>query len=127
MIRSVLAVSLGASLGAVLRWGLGSAFNALFPLIPPGTWLANLLGGYLMGVALAIFGQHAGLAAEWRLLVMTGFLGSLTTFSTFSAEVTALIQQGRLFWAGAAVTAHVLGSLLMTLLGLATVAVFKPL
>lgn len=127
MIRSLLVISLGASLGAVLRWGLGAAFNALFPAIPPGTWLANMLGGYLMGVALAYFGQHTGLAPEWRLLVITGFLGGLTTFSTFSAEVTTLIQQGRMLWAVAAVSAHVVGSLLMTLLGLATVAAFKSL
>jgi CrcB protein len=127
MIRSLLVISLGASFGAVLRWGLGTAFNALFPAIPPGTWLANMVGGYLMGVALAYFGQHTGLAPEWRLLVITGFLGGLTTFSTFSAEVTTLIQQGRMLWAGAAVSAHVVGSLMMTLLGLATVAVFKSL
>ncbi len=127
MIRSLLAICLGASLGAILRWGLGAAFNALFPTIPPGTWLANMLGGYLMGVALAYFGQHTGLAPEWRLLVITGFLGGLTTFSTFSAEVTTLIQQGRMLWAGAAVSAHVVGSLVMTLLGLATVSALKPL
>jgi CrcB protein len=127
MIRSLLVISLGASLGAILRWGLGVAFNALFPTIPPGTWLANMLGGYLMGVALAYFGQQTGLAPEWRLLVITGFLGGLTTFSTFSAEVTTLIQQGRMLWAGVAVSAHVVGSLAMTLLGLATVAALKPL
>ncbi len=127
MIRSLLAICLGASLGAILRWGLGAAFNALFTMIPPGTWLANMLGGYLMGVALAYFGQHTGLAPEWRLLVITGFLGGLTTFSTFSAEVTTLIQQGRMLWAGAAVSAHVVGSLVMTLLGLATVSALKPL
>jgi CrcB protein len=125
MIRSLLAIAAGASLGAILRWGLGTAFNALFPTIPPGTWLANMLGGYLIGVALALFGQHPGWAPEWRLLVITGFLGGLTTFSTFSAEVATLIQQGRLLWAGAAISAHVVGSLLMTLLGLATVALFK--
>ncbi|HYQ38002.1 MAG TPA: fluoride efflux transporter CrcB [Pseudomonas sp.] len=126
MIRSLAAISVGAALGAILRWGLGSAFNALFPTIPPGTWLANMLGGYLMGIALAYFAQHTGLAPEWRLLVITGFLGGLTTFSTFSAEVVTLLQQGRLLWAGAAVAAHVLGSLLMTLLGLATVAILTP-
>lgn len=127
MTRSLLAISIGASLGAILRWGLGATFNALLPAIPPGTWMANMLGGYLIGVALAYFGQHTGMAPEWRLFVITGFLGGLTTFSTFSAEVTTLIQQGRMLWAGAAVSAHVLGSLLMTLLGLATVAAFKPL
>lgn len=125
MIRSLLAICVGASLGAVLRWGLAAAFNALFPTIPPGTWLANMLGGYLIGVALAFFGEHTGLAPEWRLLVITGFLGGLTTFSTFSAEVVALIQQGRTIWAGIAISAHVVGSLLMTLLGLASVALFK--
>lgn len=127
MIRALLAISIGASLGAILRWGLGTAFNALFPTVPPGTWLANMLGGYLMGVSLAYFGQHTGLSPEWRLMVITGFLGGLTTFSTFSAEVTTLIQQGRMVWAGVAITAHVIGSLLMTLLGLASVAAFKPL
>jgi len=125
MIRSLVAISVGASLGAILRWGLGAAFNALFPTIPPGTWLANMLGGYLIGVSLAFFGQYAELAPEWRLLVITGFLGGLTTFSTFSAEVTTLIQQGRMVWAGVAISAHVVGSLLMTMLGLASVALFK--
>lgn len=127
LIRSLLAISLGASLGAILRWGLGMAFNALFPTIPPGTWLANMLGGYLIGLALAYFGQHAGLSPEWRLFIITGFLGGLTTFSTFSAEVTALIQQERLLWAGVAVSAHVGGSLLMTLLGLATYEIGRHL
>jgi CrcB protein len=125
MIRSLLAVCVGASFGAMLRWGLGAVFNAMFPTIPPGTWLANMLGGYLIGVSLAFFGDHAGLAPEWRLLVITGFLGGLTTFSTFSAEVVSLIQEGRMVWAGIAISAHVAGSLLMTLLGLASVALFK--
>ncbi len=125
MIRSLMAISLGASLGAILRWLLGMALNALFPAIPPGTWLANMLGGYLIGLATAYFGQHAGLAPEWRLLVITGFLGGLTTFSTFSAEVTSLIQQDRMGWAAVAVSAHVGGSLMMTLLGLATLSLIK--
>lgn len=125
MVRSVIAISLGASLGAVLRWVLGSALNALFPAIPPGTLLANLLGGYLIGLALAFFSANTGLAPEWRLFIITGFLGGLTTFSTFSAEVSTLIQQGRLTWAGLAISAHVLGSLLMTLLGLFTMQVLR--
>lgn len=125
MLLSLLAISIGASLGAILRWGLGMALNATFPTIPPGTWLANMLGGYLVGVALAFFAQHTSLAPEWRLLVITGFLGGLTTFSTFSAEVTTLIQDGRLMWAGLAISAHVIGSLLMTVLGLASVALFR--
>lgn len=125
MVRSVIAISLGASLGALLRWVLGSALNALFPAIPPGTLLANLLGGYLIGLALAFFSANTGLAPEWRLFIITGFLGGLTTFSTFSAEVSTLIQQGRLTWAGLAISAHVLGSLLMTLLGLFTMHVLR--
>ena len=125
MINSILAISLGASAGAVLRWLLGRALNALFPLVPIGTLAANLIGGYLIGVALAIFAAIPQLAPEWRLLVITGFLGGLTTFSTFSAEVTTLLQQGRFQWAGMAIAAHVLGSLAMTMLGLATVALLR--
>jgi CrcB protein len=117
---SILAISAGASIGAVSRWLLGSALNTLFPTIPPGTLAANLIGGYLIGVAMALFANHPGLSPEWRLLVVTGFLGGLTTFSTFSAEVVTLIQQGRVLWAAAAIAVHVFGSVAMTLLGLAS-------
>ncbi|MDE2388763.1 MAG: fluoride efflux transporter CrcB [Betaproteobacteria bacterium] len=127
MFNSLLAICLGASLGAVLRWLLGMSLNALFPAIPLGTLAANLIGGYLIGVALAVFAHHPGLAPEWRLFVITGFLGGLTTFSTFSAEVTTLIQEGRILWAFGAIGAHVIGSLIMTMLGLATVSAFKTL
>lgn len=125
MLHSILAISVGASLGAVSRWLLGLSLNTLFPAIPPGTMAANLIGGYLIGVALAVFAAAPNLAPEWRLLIITGFLGGLTTFSTFSAEVTTLIQQGRLAMAATAITVHVGGSLLMTLIGLGTVAAFK--
>jgi CrcB protein len=125
MLNSILAISLGASAGAVLRWFLGRALNTLFPAIPPGTLAANLLGGYLIGVALAVFAAAPSVSPEWRLLIITGFLGGLTTFSTFSAEVATLLQQGRLLWAGAAIGVHVAGSVTMTLLGLATVALIK--
>lgn len=125
MLNSIVAISLGASAGALLRWLLGTSLNALFPAIPPGTLAANLIGGYLVGVAIAVFADHPGVAPEWRLLVITGFLGGLTTFSTFSAEVTTLIQQGRVLWASAAIGAHVLGSLAMTMLGLVSVAALK--
>ena len=121
MLASILAISAGASAGALTRWLLGVSLNAMFPAIPPGTLLANLIGGYLVGVAMAVFAEFPGLAPEWRLLVFTGFLGGLTTFSTFSAEVASLIQQGRLLWATAAVGSHVVGSLALTVLGLATV------
>lgn len=126
MLRSILAISLGASAGAVLRWLLGASLNALFPTIPPGTWVANMVGGYLIGVAIAFFSLNPGLAPEWRLMIITGFLGGLTTFSTFSAEVTSLLQQGRFAWAAAAIGVHVGGSLLMTLAGMATVSLLRP-
>ena len=127
MLASILAISAGASAGAVLRWLLGMSLNAMFPAIPPGTLAANLIGGYLIGVAMAVFADHPGLSPEWRLLVVTGFLGGLTTFSTFSAEVTTLIQQGRLLWASAAIGVHVVGSLALTLLGLASVKLLERL
>ncbi|MDP3481603.1 MAG: fluoride efflux transporter CrcB [Desulfoprunum sp.] len=125
MLHSILAISIGASIGAVLRWLLGLSLNSLFPTIPLGTLTANLIGGYLIGLAVALFAGHPALAPEWRLLIITGFLGGLTTFSTFSAEVTVLIQQGRFLWAGAAISAHVVGSLAMTMLGIASVVLFK--
>ncbi|HBG20115.1 MAG: fluoride ion transporter CrcB [Desulfobacterales bacterium GWB2_56_26] len=125
MIQSILAISIGASAGAVLRWLLGLSLNSLFPTVPPGTLAANMIGGYLIGVAVAVFAGHPEFAPELRLLVITGFLGGLTTFSTFSAEVTVLLQQGRLLWAGLAISVHVVGSLVMTLLGLATVALIQ--
>ena len=122
MFQSIVAVSVGASFGALLRWFFGMQLNSLFPAIPPGTLAANLIGGYLIGVAVAFFGNHPALPPEWRLFVITGFLGGLTTFSTFSAEVVSLLQQGRLAWAMGSIALHVVGSLLMTLLGIATVA-----
>lgn len=125
LLGSVLAISIGASLGAVSRWLLGMSLNSLFPGIPPGTLAANLGGSYLIGLAVALFAAHPGIAPEWRLLVITGFLGALTTFSTFSAEVVTLIQQGRWLLAAGAVSIHVGGSLIMTLLGLATMAAFN--
>ena len=103
---------------------LGTQLNALFPFIPPGTLAANLLGGYLIGVAIAFFAAFPALAPEWRLLVITGFLGGLTTFSTFSAEVVSQIMEGRFTWAAGAVVVHVAGSLGMTLLGIGSVICF---
>ena len=127
MLKSVIAISLGASAGSVLRWGLGLMLNALFPPIPMGTLAANLIGGYCVGLAVSFFDFFPALSPEWRLLCITGFLGGLTTFSTFSAEVTALLQQQRLFMAVGAIGLHVFGSLLMTLLGMATFALLKNL
>ena len=127
MFYSVVAISLGAAAGALLRWFFGLMLNSLFPTMPLGTLTSNMVGGYLIGVAVAFFAIHNELAPEWRLLVITGFLGGLTTFSTFSAEVTTLIQQGRLAWAGATISAHVIGSIAMTMLGIASVAVGRKL
>jgi len=121
MWKSIAAVSVGSGLGALLRWWLGMRLNAQFPAIPPGTLAANLIGGYVVGVAVALFATFSALAPEWRLFVITGFCGGLTTFSTFSAEVVTLLQQGRDSWALAAIATHLGGSLLMTLLGIGTV------
>ena len=118
MWQSVTAVSAGAALGALLRWVFGVALNAVFPLLPLGTLCANLLGGLLMGVALGYFAQHVELPDTWRLLCVTGFLGGLTTFSSFSGEVTLLLRDGRIGWAMANIAAHVVGSISLTALGL---------
>ena len=125
MLSAIIAIGLGAALGALLRWGLAVGLNHVFPALPPGTLVANLVGGYLIGLAIALFAQAPQLPPEWRLFVITGFLGGLTTFSTFSAEVVNALQQGRLGWAAATVSTHVLGSLGLTLLGLATPALLR--
>src|SRR3974390_2969744 len=125
MLKPVIAIFLGSGLGALLRWWLGSQLNGLFPAIPPGTLSANLIGGYVIGMAIAFFATYSALAPEWRLFINTGFCGGLTTFSTFSAEVVTLLQQGRMVWACAAVAAHLFGSLLMTFAGIGTVAWLK--
>ncbi len=119
------AVGSGAALGALLRWQLGVWLNASFPSLPPGTLLANVLGGYLVGLAVAFFAQQPEWPLAWRLFVITGFLGGLTTFSTFSAEVVHLLQAGRLVAAGLAIGAHLTGSLLATVAGLWTYAALK--
>ena len=120
------AVGLGAALGALLRWQLGSWLNALTPAIPAGTLAANLIGGYGIGLAMAYFAMRPELAPEWRLFVITGLLGGLTTFSTFSAEVMTLLQQGRWGLAAGAAGLHLAGSLLATAAGLATLGALKP-
>jgi fluoride exporter len=125
MLYSILIISLGASCGAVLRWLLGLQLNALFPTIPPGTLAANLIGGYLVGIAVGYFGDHPLVSPEMRLLILTGFLGGLTTFSTFSAEVVTLLQAGRIAWALGSIALHVMGSVLLTILGILTVHYFQ--
>ena len=122
MLGSVLSICAGASIGALLRWFLAGRFNPMFPALPLGTLAANLVGGYLIGVAVAFFAEMPQLPPEWRLFVITGFLGGLTTFSTFSAEVVTQLQHGHNAWALATAATHVVGSLVLTLLGIATVA-----
>jgi len=125
MWKPILAISLGAVIGALLRWQLGLKLNSLFPSLPPGTLTANLIGGYIIGLAVAYFAQAPDIAPEWRLLIITGFCGGLTAFSTFSAEVVTLIQAGRLVWAMRSIATHVAGSLAMTLAGLVTWQMFQ--
>lgn len=118
--KPIPAVSLGAALGAVLRWILDTWLNSLFSAIPPGTPTANLVGGYIIGLAVAYFVQAPDIAPEWRLFIVTVFCGGLTMSSTFSAEVVTPLQQERLTMAMTAIATHVSGSLLMTLLGIAS-------
>jgi fluoride exporter len=125
MLKSIVAICVGASCGALLRWWLGAHLNSLFPAIPPGTLAANLLGGYIIGVAIAFFAVSPSLSPAWRFLIITGFCGGLTTFSTYSAELVLLLQQGRVVAAGAAAATHLVGSLVMTFAGMATVAWFR--
>ena len=94
MLKSLIVIAIGASVGAWLRWLLGIKLNALFPTIPPGTVVANMVGGYLIGLTIAFLAASPSLSPEWRLLIITGFCGGLTTFSTFSAETVTLIQEG---------------------------------
>ena len=120
MISSVIAISVGASLGAVSRWLLGLGFNAMWATMPLGTLIANLVGGYLVGLSASYFEAQGHLSPELKLLVITGFLGGLTTFSTFSAEVVLVMQSGDYLKAFLTIAFHLLGSLALTILGIAT-------
>lgn len=120
-----IAVGGGAALGAWARWGLGIWLNHLVPSLPLGTLMANVSGGYLIGLALAWFALNPGIPPEIRLLLVTGFLGALTTFSTFSAESMDLLQRQQYGWAAAHVVLHLAGSLLATALGMWTLRLLK--
>jgi len=124
-LTSIALVSAGAAAGAVLRWLLGLGLNALFPAIPPGTLAANLIGGYLMGIFIAVLATPGDWGPELRLLLVTGFLGGLTTFSSFSGEIARLIQAGRIGMAGLGIGLHVVGSVALTLAGMATVVLIR--
>ena len=113
-----LAVGIGGALGCWLRWILGVLLNPIFPTVPLGTLAANLSGGLMMGCVMGLFDHFQTLSPELRLFVFTGFLGGLTTFSTFSAESTTLLLRQQYLWFSGHVLAHVVGSLAMTVLGI---------
>ena len=117
---AIAAVGVGAAIGAWLRWALGSMLNPVFPTLPLGTLAANVVGGYLIGLAVAFFAENASVPAEVRLLIITGFLGGLTTFSTFSAEAVTLLARAQYAWGAVLIVSHLAGSIVMTLLGIAT-------
>lgn len=120
MFYSIVAIFVGAGLGALLRWCLSLTLNAFFPAVPLGTLAANLLGGYVIGVAAVVFTVRVGLPPEWRLFVITGFLGGLTTFSTYSVEVMTHALEGEFGWALAVAALHLIGSFALTALGMWT-------
>jgi CrcB protein len=120
-LTALVAVGIGAALGAWLRWLLSLALNPVLPNLPLGTLAANLVGGYAIGVAVELLGQRAGLPPEVRLFAITGFLGGLTTFSTFSAEAAGLLLHGQWLWSATLIGAHVIGSIALTFAGIATV------
>ncbi|RQR56104.1 fluoride efflux transporter CrcB [Burkholderia sp. Bp9125] len=120
MFQSIVAIFVGAGFGALLRWFLSLALNEFLPEVPLGTLAANLIGGYVIGVAAVVFAMRAGLPPEWRLFVITGFLGGLTTFSTFSVEVMTHALQGEFGWAFAVAALHLMGSFTLTALGMWT-------
>ncbi|PKO24528.1 MAG: fluoride efflux transporter CrcB [Betaproteobacteria bacterium HGW-Betaproteobacteria-8] len=124
-VSGFIAVGIGAAMGAWLRWGLGLLLNSIHPVIPLGTLAVNLIGGYLIGVAMAVLSGEHSISPEMRLLITTGFLGGLTTFSTFSAEAVDLLSRAQYGWASAHIFSHLLGSLLMTILGFLTVQMVR--
>ncbi len=122
---SILAIFFGAGFGALLRAGFNVLTVSAASVIPLGTLLSNMVGGYLVGLAVAYFGNNPQLSPEWKLLVVTGFLGGLTTFSSFSAEVVGFIQRGEFTWALGTALLHLVGSLVLTFLGILTYQALK--
>lgn len=120
----VIAICVGASFGALVRWGLGLWLNTSAASMPWGTLAANLIGGYLVGVCVAAFNNLPELDPVWRLALVTGFLGALTTFSSFSAEVVGMLPLQRYALAAGTAALHLFGSLILTILGLKTAMFF---
>ncbi|MHB9842041.1 fluoride efflux transporter CrcB [Paraburkholderia terrae] len=127
MYVSILAVAIGGALGSLFRWYLGLRLNDLYPALPLGTLAANVVAGYLVGVAVAFFARSPALSGEWRLFVITGLMGGLSTFSTFSAEVVGDIQHGKVAWALGEIAIHLSSSIVMTVFGFATVGLIASL
>lgn len=117
MLKSLFAVILGGGLGSALRWGLSNRLNALFPSLPPGTLTANVLAGFIIGMALSWFIKQPNIDPVWRLFIATGVCGGLSTFSTFSSEILVMLQNGHWQWALLSILTHVLGSLLAVFAG----------
>ncbi|TKI07840.1 fluoride efflux transporter CrcB [Martelella alba] len=122
MLYSLIAVMIGGGVGCAARFLISMWINPLFPTLPPGTLMVNLLGGFIIGSALAFFVKYPGLDPAWKVMITTGFCGGLTTFSTFSAEIITLLQNGNYLWAITSVFTHLLGSLLMTFAGFALIS-----
>jgi CrcB protein len=122
---SILAIFCGAGLGALLRAGFNLATVGLAATLPLGTFISNMVGGYLIGIAVAFFGNNPSLSPEWKLFIITGFLGGLTTFSSFSAEVVSFMQRGEITWALATALLNLVGSLALTFLGILTYQALK--
>ncbi|MBU3602421.1 fluoride efflux transporter CrcB [Polynucleobacter sp. AM-25C3] len=122
---SILAIFCGAGLGALLRAGFNLATVSISSTLPLGTFISNMVGGYMIGIAVAFFGNNPGLSPEWKLFVITGFLGGLTTFSSFSAEVVGFMQRGEVTWALGTALLHLVGSLCLTFLGILTYQALK--
>ena len=123
-VYALIAIGVGAALGAWLRWGFGFMLNAIFPTLPLGTLAANLIGCYFIGIAAEYFFQNTTVPTEARLFIITGFLGGLTTFSTFSVEAVTLLLREQYSWAFAIISSHLFGSLVMTVLGMLTIKFF---
>ncbi|MBU3547934.1 fluoride efflux transporter CrcB [Polynucleobacter sp. P1-05-14] len=121
----IFAIFFGAGFGALLRAGFNYATVGMASSLPLGTFISNMVGGYLIGIAVAFFGNNPNLSPEWKLLVVTGFLGGLTTFSSFSAEVVGFMQRGEFTWALGTALLNLVGSLALTFLGILTYQAFK--
>ena len=122
---AIIAIGIASALGALIRWWLGLAMNAIFPIIPLGTLAANLLGGFLMGAFMGLMKSHVIIPETLSLAITTGFLGGLTTFSTFSAETVTLISHHEYLWTAVIVFGHVAGSILATIFGIYTIALLS--